>query len=531
MESKYVKLFLLLIILAICFITIFYKLGYLTFHVWDEARNVNNAIEMSESKNFLVPTYLGEEDTWNTKPPLLIIIQSIFINLFGLSELSVRLPSAIAVTLTVVFVFLFISKFTKSNFIAFFSSFILLTTPGMVAHHGVRTGDYEATLLLLCVLYSLFYLCYIETKKSKYLYLFSIAFTLAFMTKSSAALLFIPALFIYSIYRRRLVSILTSKHFYISLAIPLIVVGCYYAYREVLHPGFLKIIFENEFGGRYLSTLEGHKQGTLYYFDLLKDSRLKYWFFMAIPGLIFTFFEKNYRIKRLFIFLSLLSITHLVIISLSSTKLSWYVLPEFPFWSIMAAISLYQTIYWISRLLKIKIVNTIIATILTAAVLYLPITDTIDRIKHYEKEKPNCNAKMFLRDEITKFIDKDSKVAVLTTFKTQHLYPYLHILKRQGYNVEIGHINKIYSYEIVLLDESERKKTLVNSVNTMFVTETITEFQKAIVLSRIVKERSYEEAVDYALQQLGDSSEDTESNKIKAESMVTDAMSVLGYKK
>ena len=236
MQNKHVKLFLLLIILILCFFVFFYKLGSLTIDVWDEARNVANAVEMNDSKDYLVTTYQGNTDTWNTKPPFLIIIQSIFINLFGLSELSVRLPSAIAATLTVLLVFLFVSRYTKSNFLAFFSSFILLTTPGLVALHAVRTADYEATLMVLCTLYSFLFLFYIETKKPKYLYLFALAFTLSFMTKSSAALLFLPALFIYSVYRKRLVYILTSKHFYFSLAIPIIVIGAYYAYREMLLP-------------------------------------------------------------------------------------------------------------------------------------------------------------------------------------------------------------------------------------------------------------------------------------------------------
>ena len=498
MENKHVKLFLLLIILFLCFVVFFYKLGKPTIYIWDEARNIINAIEMSESKNFLVTTYQGETDTWNTKPPLLIIIQSIFINLFGLSELSVRLPSAIAATLGVLFVFLFVSRCTKSNFIAFFSSFILLTTPGLVDHHGIRTGDYEAMLMLFCILYSFFFLFYIETKKTKYLYLFFIAFTLAFMTKSAAALLFLPALFIYSIYRKRISFILKSKHFYIALAIPLLIMGAYYTYRNMLYPGYWQIIYENEFGGRYLSTIEGHEHETMFYLDFFINSKLKYWLFLALPGLILTFFEKNYRIKRLFVFLSLLSITHLIIISFANTKLHWYGLPEFPFWSIMAAISLYQMICGVSRLLKIKIVTHAITAIVIVVALYFPMVDTIKRIKHYEDEFFPNNTNIFLRDEIKKIIDKDDKVTLLTTMSHQNSLFYLHTLTREGYNIEIGEFDNISQYDIVLLDEYDIPKSLVESVNALFVTETIREYHERIVLSRIIKERTYEEAVDYA---------------------------------
>ena len=491
---------------------------------------------MNDSKNFLVTTYQGETDTWNTKPPLLIIIQSIFINLFGLSELSVRLPSAIAATITVLFVFLFVSKYTKSNFLGFFSSFILLATPGLVDLHGVRTGDYEATLMVFCTLYSFLYLFYIETKKTKYLYLFSIFFTLAFMTKSSAALLFLPALLIYSIYRKRLVYMLKSKHLYIAMAIPLIVIGAYYTYREMLHPGYWQIIYENEFGGRYIGTIENHKSEPLFYLNFFVYVKLKYWLFLALPGLIFTFFEKNYRIKRLFIFLSLLSITHLIIISFANTKLHWYGLPEYPFWSIMAAISLYQIICCVSRLLKRKILINTITTILIVVALFFPIVDTIGRIKQYENEFIPANTKMFLRDEITKYIDKDDKITVLTTMFSQNLLFYLRVLQIDGYDITIGEFNNISQYDIVLLDEYEIPKSLVESVNTLFVTQTIREYHETVVLLKIVKERTYEEAVDYAKQQLSSSDNNNEAgnNNVtcsKADSIVQNAMSVLHYEK
>ena len=258
---------------------------------------------------------------------------------------------------------------------------------------------------------------------------------------------------------------------------------------------------------------------------------MKYWLFLALPGLVLTFFEKNYRIKRLYIFLALLSITHFVVISFGSTKLHWYGLPEYPFWSIMAAISFYQIISGVSKLIKSKIITNIIATILIAAVLLFPILDTIERVKHYEDEFIPANTKMFLRDEIRGFINQDDKVSVFTTMYAQNLVFYIRLLQMDGYNISLGKFKNISENDIVLLDEYEIPKSLVTSVNALFVTETIREYHKTVVLSKIVRKRSYEEAVDYALQQLGNNSEDAESNKIKAESMVTDAMSVLGYKK
>lgn len=513
MESRTAKIFLLTLLLFLSYIIFFHKLGSLTIEIWDEARNSINALEMSENGNYLVTTYQEKTDTWNTKPPLLIIFQAIFIKLFGVSELSVRLPSAIAATITVLFVFFFTSKYTKSHFIGFFSSFILLTTPGLVDIHGVRSGDYEAMLMLFTTLYSLFYLSYIETKKIKYLYFFSIAFTLAFMTKSAAALLFLPALFIYTLYRKRVVHILKSKHFYFSLAIPVIIIGCYYLYRTMLHPGYLKIIYENEFGGRYLNSIEGHVGEFSYYWKLFVNTKLKYWLFLALSGLFFIFFEKNYRIKRLYIYASLLSITHLLVISVSATKIHWYGLPEFPFWSIMAAISLYQIICFTARLLKNETAKKAITGIIIVVVLLFPMSDTIKRIQRCDNEYASINTKMFLRDDITKHIDKTDKVTVLTTAPPQNLLFYIYDLQLKGYNIQLGKFNMVSQYDIVVLDEYQ-SSPIIAPVNILFDTQIITKYHQSIVLSKIVKERTPEEALDYAKQQLLDREN---SNEIKSE--------------
>lgn len=517
MNKRTIKVFLILFILFLSYLAFFYKLDIETISVWDEARNSINAIEMSENRNFLVTTFEGEVDMWNTKPPLLIIIQSVFISLFGLSEFSVRLPSAIAATLTVFFLYFFISKYTKSDFIAFFSSIILLTTPGLFDHHGVRTADYEATLMLFCSLYSFFYLCYIETKKIKYLYIFSITFTIAFMTKSAASLLFIPALLIYTIYRRRLIYILKSRDFYISLLIPVLIIGGYYFYREILNPGYLKIIYNNEFGGRYFSALEGHREESLFYLKLIINSKLKYWFFISMLGIVFTFFEKNKRIKRLFIYLSLLSFIHLLIISIGKTKLHWYTLPEYPFWSVMAAISIYQILNFIFRLIKNKIVRISLTTVIVLIVFFFPIKDMILRIKYYSNEVIRDGVNVFIRDELTNIIDKDyDKITVFTTMPYQYIIFYRHVLQRKGYNIQTGRFDNITTDSFVLLDEREIPKPLIESLNILFFTEKIREYKESVILFKIIGKRSYEEALEYVIQQILLSEEN--KNEIKERS-------------
>src|SRR5688572_30787675 len=88
---------LLLVLSVSCF---FIKLSQIPIRIWDEARNANNALQIIQHGHWLVPYYENAPDMWNTKPPLLIWIQALLIKLFGINEIAIRLPSAIAATLT-----------------------------------------------------------------------------------------------------------------------------------------------------------------------------------------------------------------------------------------------------------------------------------------------------------------------------------------------------------------------------------------------------------------------------------------------
>ena len=77
------KIQAILILLLIVFYT--YLIYALPLFQWDESRLGVNAIEMLQSHHFLSPTYFGEPDYWNTKPPFAIWSMCTSIFLFGLS--------------------------------------------------------------------------------------------------------------------------------------------------------------------------------------------------------------------------------------------------------------------------------------------------------------------------------------------------------------------------------------------------------------------------------------------------------------
>ena len=195
------------VLLTMSYFAYFYKLGNKTFHIWDESRNATSAYELSHNGKFLTPTYGGEIDMWSTKPPLLIGCQAICIKLFGNDETSIRLPSAMAATLAVLTIFLIIAVLTGSKPLGFLAAGIFLTTPGILPYHALRQADFESFLLCFSLAFSLVFLYFLEKNQKKYLYLAMSLFTLAFLSKSSASLFFLPGIFIFVVLRRKALSL------------------------------------------------------------------------------------------------------------------------------------------------------------------------------------------------------------------------------------------------------------------------------------------------------------------------------------
>ncbi len=243
---KFIPPYLKFIVLAgLMLIPLFGHLDTLPIRIWDEARQAINAYEMLNNKNFIVTHFEGKPDMWNTKPPLLIWIQVIFMKLLGVNEIAVRLPSAIAALFTCVALVVFSIKYLKNSWFGIFAAFVLITSHGYVNVHGSRTGDYDALLTLFTTLSGLLFFSYCQKKNLKHLYLFFLFTALAVLTKSISGLLFLPAIFIYSILQKQLVPLLKNKHFYLGLVGFLVLIFGYYFLRESQNPGYLAAVQEN----------------------------------------------------------------------------------------------------------------------------------------------------------------------------------------------------------------------------------------------------------------------------------------------
>jgi 4-amino-4-deoxy-L-arabinose transferase-like glycosyltransferase len=432
----YVIIFLFLILVPY---PLFHGLDALVLRQYDEARRGVNAYEMMHNGNLLVTHYHGKPDLWGTKPPLLVWSQTVFMMVLGPKELAVRLPSALAGLFTCLLIMFFSLKYIKNPLFGLFWSVVLITINGYVDFHGTRTGDFDALLTLFMFLYSLTFFLFTESKRPGYLLYTAILLTLAVLTKGIAGLLFLPALLIWALVTKSLADVFKNRQTYIGALIFLIIIGGYYLAREMLNPGYLSAVSDNELGGRYLQTIEGHEHQTWYYIEQFQFPRMQKWFVFILPSLLAGFFIREKFARNLHLFSLILIISHFIIITLSSTKLPWYDLPEFPFFALIIANLIWVVSYLLFLLYKRfrKWMLLLIPAAFVVIVFYEPVRLAFKEAD-YKKERPwylpDHEVSYFLRDGIQGKMDLDGYILVFEGYDAQCLF-YQDLLKDKGQKV------------------------------------------------------------------------------------------------
>lgn len=314
--------------------------GFLTtlpIRIWDESRLAINAYEMYKNGNLWITFFDGQPDLWNTKPPLLIWMQAGLMHLLGVNEVAVRLPSAIACFITCLSIFIFMHRFFANVWPGFFTVIVLISMHGYINLHATRTGDYDAMLTLFTTLYCLLFFAFLKTGKIIYLYGFFVNLSLAFLTKSTASLLFLPGLVAYSFIHGSFRQLIMNRHIWIGFIICLTPILGFYLVRESPNPGYFEAVLKNEWGGRFLSTIENHNHSPFYYFDNFIDFQLKEWYMLIPAGIVTGLFSKDKKLANLVSFIWIIVFTYFIIISVSKTKLEWHDVPMYPFIAMVIA--------------------------------------------------------------------------------------------------------------------------------------------------------------------------------------------------
>lgn len=396
------------------------------FHIrnWDESLFAVNAYEMAHNGNFIVPHFKQTPDLWNSKPPMQLWLQVCFIKIAGYNELAIRLPSAIASAVTALLLFFFVKR-RSSRLFALTVFLVFVSSAGVSAFHTGRTGDPDAALSLFLTVSCLFYYKWLfENDDPSLLYGF-IALALAFLTKSVAALLFVPAFLGLGIYFKR--SPFKSSWFYTGLLLFLLVVVSFLLLREYQNKGYIAYFLKADIG-RLATTIESHREPFDFYINNLFAYRFR-WMLFVVPGALLLWL--NQKTRPLCVFLSSLFLSYFLIVSCSTTKLEWYDLPLFPLLSILSAV----TVYSIGQKLKLRPAS--VAAFLLV-VFSLPLYYSF---RHsYKSEIPSAEKEQEALTEYAfrhKSDDGLDGVVFLTTRFDRPLYFYKYMLNGKGFDYTI----------------------------------------------------------------------------------------------
>src|SRR3954469_18471040 len=118
---------------------------------WDESLYVTSAAEMVKSGNWLVTTFHGDIDYYNTKPPLNVWLIAASFKALGINLLSMRLPSFFAAFATVT-VLQWWCRRCFNAVTALMAAVVLSTTFGFMNIHSGRSANPDAWLTLDIVL-------------------------------------------------------------------------------------------------------------------------------------------------------------------------------------------------------------------------------------------------------------------------------------------------------------------------------------------------------------------------------------------
>lgn len=451
-KQNSIRLFFLFLFLLLCYFPLFLHLDQLPLRLWDEGRRAVNAFEMAQNGNFLVTHYAGEPEMWGTKPPLLIWCQVFWIKLLGYTELAIRMPAAIAGLGTLFVLILFSWKVFKKPMVGFFAALVLLSTRGFISEHMTRSGDFDALLTLWETSYLLLFFVFLEkivNRQSpilnpKWLYLTALFITLAAFTKSIAGFFFAPTLILYAIFRKKLKPLLISKHTWFAGLGILFFIGGFYFLREMYNPGYIEAAWENDMGGRYFKSKEGHNHPWYLYFKIMyQKGHFMPWIWFLPLGIFVGLFKKGIT-RNLTILILINVVLFFSVLMYGQTKIQWYVAPIYPCLALLIGLG-FNTLFeggWrylnnlggdLALSSKFSIAKYLFLSIFVLTIFFQPYQKTIDRI--YFEKLPDHDWKFLKFRDFMERNDEVKNYTIVHRYFNSHVQYYRSVRNLNGYKI------------------------------------------------------------------------------------------------
>ncbi len=184
------------------------------------------------------------------KPPLSTWLSALSFEIFGVNELTARLPSFLLGVLMLVILGFFVKKSKVSPYLP---ALVLVTTPEFLIHMGVVSTDSALCFSIMLIMLS-FWKTVTSNTKTIWNYLFFVGIGLGFLAKGPLVLVLTgPPLFLWLLLdKKQFFSNLGKLPWLLGIVITVIIALPWYLMTENRSPGFLDYFIIGEHFNRFL---------------------------------------------------------------------------------------------------------------------------------------------------------------------------------------------------------------------------------------------------------------------------------------
>ncbi len=321
----------LLALAVLCLVSFFFRLGALPMIGPDEPRYTEIAREMQERGDWITPQLAGIH--WFEKPALTYWLAALGFQIFGGSELAARLPIALFSTFGVFLLFWFGQRLRSSRF-GYLSAMVLGSSGIWIGFSRAATFDLPLAVSLTIALLAFF--LWFQERKDWLWYACCFGMGLAMLAKGLVGIVLPGAIIgLFLLLTRTLLALLKRPRLLLlGAGIFLLTAATWYLPMFLRHgQEFWQEFFVAHHFQRFLTNKFKHPQ-PFYFFTMVAILGCLPWslFFLTEIGATI----KHWRAvltqpeRRLSLFLWLWIIVIVGFFSLSTSKLTGYILPVFP---------------------------------------------------------------------------------------------------------------------------------------------------------------------------------------------------------
>jgi len=314
-----------MLIVGLLFFIYIFPIGFRPLTITDEARYAEIGREMLSTKDFIVPHLDGFR--YFEKPPLGFWSIALSMAIFGINTFAARLPFALSVGASALFLFIIINRHLKDHRKGLFAATSFLILVEVIAL-GTSCVIDSVLLILLVAVMVFFYFAYREkeTKKRIAFLIFAGLFSgMAFLTKGFIAFAVpVVAIVPFLIWEKEWKRIVTLP--WIPLVIALIVIIPWAVLIHIKEPDFWHYFFWTSHIERFVGEEGQHPEPLLFYLPILLVGGLP--FTVLIPASIIGFWSSPKK-DSFCRFMLCWFFFPLLFFSVSSSKLPTYILPCF----------------------------------------------------------------------------------------------------------------------------------------------------------------------------------------------------------